>query len=138
MDQLVNLTALMTLSSFDNMMYTAFKVIMDKNHPHISKEDDYLTLKVPRSSYNVSYYFNFFLTSMVTLFAIFTSAWYNKTVCEKITSKDSFVDKEDFLKFWGEVFGSGGGLLGFYYITLASFFILMVCMFLGMPLVIWV
>ena len=134
----MNLTALLTLNSFDNMMYSSFKVIMDKNHPHISKDDEYLTLKVPKSSYVVSYYFNLFLTTVVTLFAIFTNAWYNRSVCEKITIKDSFVDKEDFLKFWGEVYGSGGGLLGFYFITLATFVVSMVCLFLGMPLVIWV
>ena len=64
-DQLVNLTALFTLSSFDNIIYYAFKVILDTNHSKISKASDYLTLKVTKSTIKVSYYFNNILTFVV-------------------------------------------------------------------------
>ena len=81
-------------------MYLPFKIILDKGHSDVSKANQYLTLKVPKSSVKVAYYFNIMLTLLVTSWALFYNAWYNKIVCEKITNKvsqDLLADRGEFI-----------------------------------------
>lgn len=87
------MTALMTLNSFDNILYYVFKVTLDREDGHITKRDDYMVLKLPKRSLNVAYCLNMIFVGFGMVLTLFYSLWYKHSACDKIKSSMVFTSQ---------------------------------------------
>ena len=128
------MTALLTLNSFDNILYYVFKVTLDREDGHITKNEQYMVVKLPKRTLNVSYCLNMIFTSFSMYITLFYSVWYKNHACEKIKSK-VFTSQEDFEDFWSDMISQKDFQLLVALIMGFANLLMVLTMFFGMPLV---
>ena len=131
----MNMTALLTLSSFDNIVYMVFKATLNKNHEELVSREDFMTLKIPKRSLVVGFWYNFFLILNASAVTIFYTAWYKRIGCEKLGKLQEFEDQQVAKDFWEGVFSADdNSMKGAKATAFTTVFFLFVTI-LGMPLI---
>lgn len=129
------MTALMTLSSFDNIVYMVFKATLNKNHEELVNREDFMTLKIPKRSLVFGFWYNLFLICNAAAVTIFYTAWYKRIGCEKLGKLEEFENQQVAKDFWEGVFSADdNSMKGSKATAITTVFFLCVTIF-GMPLI---
>ena len=131
------MTALMTLSSFDNIVYMAFKATLNKNHEELVNREDYMTIKIPKRGLVFGFWYNLLLLINAAAISIFYPTWYrrNENGCEKLSKLEKFNDPQVAKEFWEGVISSESTSMRGSKITVSTLFFFLVITIFGMPLI---
>ena len=128
------MTALLTLNSFDNILYYVFKVTLDREDGHITQSDDYMVLKLPKRSVNVAYCLNMIFIGLGMVLVLHYSLWYKHSACDKIKSK-VFTSQKEFEDFWTDMISQTDYTLVVTKVFGFAVLFMILTMFFGMPLI---
>lgn len=129
------MTALLTLNSFDNIVYMVFKATLDKNHKELVNREDFMTLQIPKRSLVFGFWYNLFLIINAGAVSIFYTAWYRRNGCLELEELEQFTDPQVAKDFWDKLLNSTANSMWGSKITAVTTSLFLVLTLFGMPLI---